>query len=190
MATSVLQILPNYDQEFSKLCKTSVVREWFEQQLERYGARKLRVHYVIGLQTIRDASLTLKDNGGAMAEAKGSIPLAQLLGDPGVLSGLLNPSVAASVQTANISSQKFSVAEAVYGVKYGVVRFEYHCSRALARVLGRADLGTARLATDTRWVVTGADAAGESGEEGDSLEVFDDVEDMIEAHLYVEDDAQ
>lgn len=55
-------------------------------------------------------------------------------------------------------------------------------------MLGRADLGTARLATDTRWVVTGADAAGESSEEGDSLEVSDDVEDMIEAYLYVEDD--
>jgi hypothetical protein len=71
MASSVVQVMLNYDEEFGRLYKTDTARNWFEQQLERYGANKLRLHYVIGIQTIKDASLTLKNERAGTATIEG-----------------------------------------------------------------------------------------------------------------------
>ncbi|KAF9768560.1 hypothetical protein IL306_014159 [Fusarium sp. DS 682] len=185
MASSTLQSMVNYDAEFSKLCKTDNARAWFEHPLERYGAMKLRLYYVIGLQTVRDASLILTGLSHVEAKLSAQLPLAQLLGDPGVLANLVNPSAKADVQLVKSAGQKFSIAEAVYGVRYGVITFKYLSSRSIARMLGKMDLEQAQLEQGTRWVVTGTDAGGEVDTDSDDSE--DDVEDMIEANLNVDE---
>jgi hypothetical protein len=87
-----------------------------------------------------------------------------------------------------VASQIFSVAEAVYGVRYGIVKFKYRSSRTLARLLGKVDLDSAKLETDTRWVITGADAGVES-EDYDRGEPVGDQEDMVKTSLVVDDGA-
>jgi len=184
-ARSKSQAMLKYDEWFCKACKSPPLRKWFEQQLERYGSAKLRLHLVIGLQIIENASLVLNRSNAVEAKLAAKVPLAELLGDPGVLSRLLDPKAEAHIELIRSSGQKFSVAETVHAVRYAEVKFEYWSSRALARLMGKMNLPTSSLETDTRWVVMGTDAGGPSvgEEEGEESEPEDEVLDMIEAQL-------
>jgi hypothetical protein len=190
-ATSTLQTLLNYDDWFETVCKTKEARRWFERQLEKYGAMELRLHFVIALQTVKNASLVLKGSDTVEAQITAQVPISQVLGDPGVLSPLLDPSATADIKLIKASGQRFSVAEAVHAVKYAEVRFEYLSSRKLANLLGKKTLDKVSLETSTRWNVMGTDAGGASeGEEEGSDADAEEVEDIIEAKLCVDEDSE
>jgi hypothetical protein len=166
--------------------KTKETREWYESKLDIYGSMKLRVFFIIEMQTIKNASLLLKGSSDVEAIIRAKVPVSQMLGDPGVLYRFLDPAARADIKVIKASGQKFSIGEAVYGVRYAEVRFEYLSSRKLARLLGKnTHLERASLETDTRWIVMGTDAGEVSDGEDDDDE---DIEDMIEAKLFISDE--
>ncbi|KAK4139517.1 uncharacterized protein C8A04DRAFT_33023 [Dichotomopilus funicola] len=188
-ASSTSQSMLNYDDWFQEACRSTKLRVWFEQQLERYGSAGLRLHFVIGLQTIKDASLVLRRSNTVEARLAGQVPVAELLGDPGVLTRLLDPKAEVNVEFIRSAGQKFSVAETVHAVRYALVRFEYLSSRKLARLLGKMRLPKSSLETGTRWVVMGADAGGPSVSDQE-IESEDELEDIIEARICEQDEEQ
>ena len=120
-ARSKSQAMLKYDEWFCRACQSLPLRKWFEQQLDRYGSANLRLHLVIGLQIIENASLVLNRSDAVEARLAAQVPLAELLGDPGVLSRLLDPSAEAHLELIRSSGQRFSVAETVHAVRYAEV---------------------------------------------------------------------
>jgi len=115
----------NWEDWFREVSKTKETREWYESKLDIYGSMKLRVFFIIEMQTIKNASLLLKGSSDVEAIIRAKVPVSQMLGDPGVLSRFLDPAARADIKVIKASGQKFSIGEAVYGVRYAEVRFEY-----------------------------------------------------------------
>lgn len=140
---------------------------------------------------MKNALLVLKDSDTVEAQITAQLPISQILGNPGVLSKLLDPSATADIKLIKASGQRFSVAEVVHAVKYAEVRFEYLSSRKLAKLLGKKTFDVLSLENSTRWNVMGTDAGGASeGEEKSSDADAEDVEDIIEAKLCVDNDSE
>ncbi len=91
------------------------------------------------------------DKRPVIAQLDARVPSAEILGDSGVLSKLLDLSANVDTGVVQAARESFSVAETVYAIRYARIQFRYLSSRKLARMITRStwkkDLDKALLET-------------------------------------------
>ena len=150
-----LLTLPNSDEWFETACASVELREWCERKLERIGPLRLRINLVVGLRVARNIRFALHHTEATKAAGEAAVPVTTMLGDPGVLGGLVNAGAYADHETSSNNRQSFEAQELIYAVQYRPVKFNWLSSKALDH---------ARLSRSTCWKVMATDAGGTENE--------------------------
>ncbi|PLB48392.1 hypothetical protein P170DRAFT_438047 [Aspergillus steynii IBT 23096] len=154
-ALCITRQLHNSSDYFRDLCLVPRARRWLEYAI----TRKFKVYLVVGLKTVTDATVTLREGRSREVAAEAQVPVGAAAASVGVmLPGVVDPGFGVSNARGTASEVGFfAPGEQVYAVQYRRVEF--------ARFSGRK-IETSWLESGNRWeLYIGSRGAREEGED-------------------------
>jgi predicted nucleotidyltransferase len=115
---------------------------------------------ITGIHLAKNVKLIFRASDKKEKEAAVTIPVAELLGDPGILGKVLDVGGSVTWDSSDSDSQSFEADEFIYGVNYTKVKVHFYSPK---------DLEKLPLSTDSVWKYMSTDAGEDENSDEEAV---------------------